>query len=68
MHQLKEITVKNYRSIKLETFALSDYTALIGYNNAGKTNILSACNWLLVNSSLSENDFNNQNGACPKIS
>lgn len=57
MHQLQEITVRNFRSIKEETFSLSAYTALIGYNNAGKTNLLSACNWLLVNSSLGEIDF-----------
>lgn len=57
MHGLQEITIRNFRSIKKETFSLSGYTALIGYNNAGKTNLLSACNWLLVNSSLGEKDF-----------
>lgn len=58
MHRLKEITVKNYRSIKSENFTLSGYTALIGYNNAGKTNLLTACSWLLSKSSLTESDFN----------
>ena len=41
-HGLAEIKVNNFRSIKEEDFILSDYTALIGYNNAGKTNILVA--------------------------
>jgi putative ATP-dependent endonuclease of OLD family len=57
MHLLEQITIKNFRSIKEESFTLGTYTALIGYNNAGKTNILSACNWLLLSSSLGENDF-----------
>lgn len=60
MHQLKEITVRNFRSIKSENFTLSDYTALIGYNNAGKTNLLLACKWLLRKWSLTENDFNHR--------
>lgn len=60
MHRLKEITIKNFRSIKSENFTLSDYTALIGYNNAGKTNLLWACKWLLRKSSLFENDFHNK--------
>jgi predicted ATP-dependent endonuclease of OLD family len=60
MHRLKEITIRNFRSIKDQDFTLSDYTALIGYNNAGKTNLLLACKWLLRKWSLSESDFHNR--------
>lgn len=58
MHLLKNLTVINYRSIKRESFPFSEFTGLIGYNNAGKTSILSACKWLLQKSTLKESDFN----------
>lgn len=60
MHRLKEITIRNFRSVKSENFTLSDYTALIGYNNAGKTNILLACKWLLRKWSLAESEFHDK--------
>ena len=44
---LSEITICNLRSIQRETFPLNNMTALIGYNNAGKTNILMGIRWLL---------------------
>ncbi|NLB62572.1 MAG: AAA family ATPase [Fibrobacter sp.] len=56
--RLASITIKNLRSIKDESFPLSDFTALIGYNNAGKTNILMGCRWLLSKYSLPINYFN----------
>lgn len=37
---------------------MSDFTALIGYNNAGKTNILMGIRWLLSRYSLPVNYFN----------
>ena len=40
--KLSEITIHNIRSIKDSTIALSDYSMLVGENNAGKTNILVA--------------------------
>jgi len=60
MHVLRlaSVTISNLRSIKRETFPLSDFTALIGYNNAGKTNILMGCRWLLSRYSLPVNYFN----------
>ena len=60
MHVLRlaTITVQNLRSIKRETFPLNDFTALIGYNNAGKTNILMGIRWLLSRYSLPINYFN----------
>lgn len=56
--KLKEIFIKNFKSIREETFKLSDFTALIGYNNGGKSNILDATLWLLKKSSLRDIDFN----------
>lgn len=58
-HLLTEIKIKNYKSILNETFELFAFTPLVGYNNAGKSNILEAINWLLRKSSLSDTDFNN---------
>jgi len=60
-HIIAEITIQNFKSIISETFQLSDFTPLIGYNNAGKSNILSAIKWLLRKSSLGSECFNQQN-------
>jgi putative ATP-dependent endonuclease of OLD family len=57
-HRLSQIKITNYKSIIDEIFDLSDYTALVGYNNAGKSNILSAIKWLLRRTSLSSDCFN----------
>ena len=57
--RLISITIRNLRSIREETFPLSDFTALIGYNNAGKTNILMGIRWLLYRSSLDNSYFDN---------
>jgi predicted ATP-dependent endonuclease of OLD family len=56
--KLTSLSIENYKSIKSDTFRLSDYTALVGYNNAGKSNILDACYWLLRKSTLQNEDFN----------
>lgn len=60
MHVLRlaSVSICNLRSIRRETFPLSDFTALIGYNNAGKTNILMGVRWLLSRYSLPVNYFN----------
>lgn len=60
-HKISQIKIENYKSISSETFDLSDYTPLIGYNNAGKTNILNAIKWLLRRSSLGSDAFNQTN-------
>jgi putative ATP-dependent endonuclease of the OLD family len=41
------VVIKNYRSIKSIAFNPAELTAFVGPNNAGKTNILSALNFLL---------------------
>jgi len=61
--KLSKITISNLRSIQRETFPLSDFTALIGYNNAGKTNILMGIRWLLANFSLDISYFDDPNHA-----
>ena len=61
--RLSHITISNLRSIQNETFPLSSFTALIGYNNAGKTNILMGIRWLLANFSLDISYFDDPNRA-----
>lgn len=56
--RLSAVTIRNLRSIVDGRFPLSDFTALIGYNNAGKTNILMGCRWLMSRISLPINYFN----------
>src|SRR5208282_4322598 len=45
--KISRVTIRNWRSIKHIDFYPSDMTVLIGANNAGKTNILSALNLLI---------------------
>ena len=58
MHHISEIRIKNFKSISDGSFPLSDYTPLVGYNNAGKTNIIRAIAWAIKKSSLTAEDFN----------
>lgn len=60
-HKLTTLKIENFRSIISEEFELSEYTPLVGYNNAGKTNIVEAIKWVLRKSSLKVTDFNNIN-------
>lgn len=60
-HLLAEIKVKNFKSIRNDSFELSAFTPLVGYNNAGKSNMLEAIKWLLRKYSLSESCFNDPN-------
>lgn len=61
MHFLDEITINNYRSCKSFSTKLSPYTALVGYNNAGKSNVLLAIQWLLKKTALTRADFFDEN-------
>ena len=58
--RLSEITISNLRSIQRQTFPLSGFTALIGYNNAGKTNLM-GIRWLLSRFSLDISFFDDPN-------
>lgn len=55
---LESIVATNFRSITSMELLLSAYTPLIGYNNCGKTNAISAIQWLLRKTTLSKADFN----------
>ncbi|MFH5834330.1 ATP-dependent nuclease [Halalkalibaculum sp. DA384] len=57
MHRLSEVTIKNFKSIEDLTLELTNYTPLVGYNNAGKSNILQAIDWFLKPSKLYDSDF-----------
>ncbi len=56
-HILSEITIRNFKSIRTETFELSEFTPLVGYNNAGKSNMLEAIKWLLRKTALGDSSF-----------
>src|SRR5690554_5748695 len=62
-HLLSEISIKNYKSIIDESFELSAFTPFVGYNNAGKSNLLEAIKWLLRKSALAETAFYNKTEA-----
>jgi putative ATP-dependent endonuclease of OLD family len=56
-HLLAEIAIRNFKSIVDESFELSAFTPLVGYNNAGKSNMLEAIKWLLRKSAMAETAF-----------
>jgi putative ATP-dependent endonuclease of OLD family len=45
--KIVRVEIENWRSVKYVQFDPSDITVLVGANNAGKTNILSAINYLI---------------------
>lgn len=60
--RIARVHIENYRSIKLVDFSPNGYCALIGENNAGKSNILKAINLVLgetwpTDRSFTEEDF-----------
>ncbi|HAS6969107.1 TPA: AAA family ATPase [Vibrio parahaemolyticus] len=57
-HYIKKLEIENYKSCKELTVVLTPYTPLVGYNNVGKSNILSALEWLVKDKLLTEGDFN----------
>jgi len=58
MHYMSEISINNFKSIKEGKFFLAQYTPLVGYNNAGKSNLIQAIKWFIKPYSLVETDFN----------
>ena len=40
MHKITELTIRNFKSCKETVLKLESFTALVGYNNAGKSNLL----------------------------
>jgi putative ATP-dependent endonuclease of OLD family len=57
-HLISKIHIENFKSIKNQEFDLSGFTPLVGYNNAGKSNILEAIKWILRKTSLKFDCFN----------
>lgn len=58
-HYISTLKIKNFKSCKDSFFELSNYTPLVGYNNAGKSNVLTAIQWLISRYNLEDTDFNN---------
>lgn len=61
VHHISELKVEGFKSIADATFPLSHYTPMVGYNNAGKTNVLKALAWIIKKSSLPVEDFHRAN-------
>lgn len=57
MYRLSYLHIKNFRSCRDVEVPLAPVTPLIGYNNAGKSNIVDACAWFAAPSVLQESDF-----------
>lgn len=57
MHRLARVSISNFRSCKQVSLPLDDFTPIVGYNNAGKSNMLTAIEWLLDASALLVTDF-----------
>ena len=57
MHQISEMEITNFRSCEFTKLVFEEFTPLVGYNNAGKSNILKAIDALVKGKGLSENNF-----------
>lgn len=59
MHHIAEMEIHNFRSCKHASVILEGFTPLVGYNNAGKSNILKCIDALVTAKGLSDNNFFN---------
>lgn len=57
MHHITDIRIQNFRSCRDVSLVLSACTPIVGYNNAGKSNIMTAIEWLVSPHALDEGDF-----------
>lgn len=57
MHILTSATIRNFRSCETVTLDLAPFTPFVGYNNAGKSNILAAIRWLVAPFALTPADY-----------
>ncbi len=57
-HYITALKVENFRSCKQLRLSLAPFVPLVGYNNAGKSNILSALEWLFKERLLPSGDYN----------
>ncbi|MCD9537294.1 ATP-dependent nuclease [Photobacterium carnosum] len=60
MHKIDWVRIRNFRSCSDVSLNLEKYSPLVGYNNAGKSNILKAIKWFLRPTGLAEKDFNDK--------
>lgn len=58
MHKIDWIRTRNFRSCADVSLNLEKYSPLVGYNNAGKSNLLKAIKWFLRPTGLADKDFN----------
>jgi putative ATP-dependent endonuclease of the OLD family len=56
--KINELKIHGIKSYVDETIALSDYTAIVGENNSGKSNALHALLWFFGKEKLSQKDLN----------
>jgi putative ATP-dependent endonuclease of OLD family len=59
MHKIDWIRIRNFRSCDDVLLKFESYAPLVGYNNAGKSNILKAVKWFLRPTGLNDKDFTN---------
>lgn len=60
MHRISEITIKNFKSCIETNLKLEPFTALVGYNNAGKSNILKCIDILVRGKAQEQSSFYNK--------
>lgn len=58
MHRISEMEIINFRSCENTKLLFEEFTPLVGYNNAGKSNVLKAIDALVKGKGLTENNFN----------
>lgn len=58
---LESVEISNFRSVSGCVLPLSAYTPIVGYNNSGKSNTITAIQWLLRRSLLPKTDFHEAN-------
>lgn len=56
-HYISSVSISNFRSIRQLSANLSPLSPLVGQNNAGKSNLLSAIQWLISPSAIESRDF-----------
>lgn len=57
MHKIKKLVIKNFKSCQETLINLESYTPLVGYNNAGKSNILKCIDALVRGKGQNESGF-----------
>lgn len=57
---ISSINISNFKSCKEVKVNLSNYTPFVGYNNAGKSNILNSIKWFIEGGKLEPNCFNDE--------